>query len=86
MTNAIHTTKEFRTVGMLEILNEPEQSQASTGDMINYFYPNALKVHMCFLLPSIYFSVTKHSSYHYRKYAMSKNRSVPTAPTPYTYR
>ena len=42
MTNIIHTNDNYRNVGMLEIVNEPEQSQDSdTDSMRQQYYPTA---------------------------------------------
>ena len=42
MTNIIHTNDNYRNVGMLEIVNEPEQSQDSdTTSMRQQYYPTA---------------------------------------------
>ena len=42
MTNIIHTNNNYRNVGMLEIVNEPEQSQNSdTDSMRRQYYPTA---------------------------------------------
>ena len=42
MTNLIHTNNNYRNVGMLEVVNEPEQSQNSdTDSMRQQYYPTA---------------------------------------------
>ena len=42
MTNIIHTNNNYRNVGMLEIVNEPEQGQDSdTNSMRQQYYPTA---------------------------------------------
>lgn len=39
MTNLIHTTDAYRTVGMIEVLNEPIPGQAS---LVSQYYPSAM--------------------------------------------
>lgn len=41
MTNLIHTTTAFRNVGMLEIVNEPVQNQATVQTMLSSYYPDS---------------------------------------------
>ncbi|KAK0512328.1 hypothetical protein JMJ35_005456 [Cladonia borealis] len=42
MTNIIHTNNNYRNVGMLEVVNEPEQGQDSdTNSMRQQYYPTA---------------------------------------------
>ncbi|TVY65554.1 putative glucan endo-1,6-beta-glucosidase B, partial [Lachnellula suecica] len=41
LTNLTHTVNEFRNVGMIGIVNEPEQNHTLVQSMINDFYPEA---------------------------------------------
>jgi len=41
ITNLIHTTTAFRNVGMLEIVNEPVQNQATVQTMLSSYYPDS---------------------------------------------
>jgi aryl-phospho-beta-D-glucosidase BglC (GH1 family) len=43
MTNKIHTSSNFRSVGMLEIINEPIQDPGSVGSMRSSYYPSAFQ-------------------------------------------
>lgn len=44
MTTNIHSNTNFRTVGVLEIVNEPVQNAGSVGTMLSSYYPNAFSV------------------------------------------
>ena len=44
MTNIIHTNPQYKSVGMLELVNEPEQSDnADTQSMRDTYYPTAFE-------------------------------------------
>ena len=44
MVNIIHTNNNYRNVGMLEVVNEPQQGQSSqTDSMRQNYYPTAWK-------------------------------------------
>lgn len=42
MTNNTHSAPEFRNVGALEIVNEPDQGKGQSSDMRSYCYKNAV--------------------------------------------
>lgn len=44
MTKKVHQEKEFRNVGMIELVNEPLQGSAKTDSMRKRYYPDAWKV------------------------------------------
>lgn len=44
MTGLIHTANEFRNVGMLEIVNEPVQTDDQASSMRQSYYPQAFNV------------------------------------------
>jgi hypothetical protein len=44
LTNLTHTVNEFRNVGMIGIVNEPEQNVNITQSMIDDYYPEAYTV------------------------------------------
>lgn len=44
MTNIVHTNKNYRNVGMLEVVNEPQQGgNSNTDSMRRTYYPTAWK-------------------------------------------
>lgn len=44
ITNITHTRNEFRNVGMLELVNEPQQWDNAVESMRKTYYPEAIKV------------------------------------------
>lgn len=44
MTTNIHRNPAFRNVGMLQIVNEPEQDADAVSSMRTSYYPNAVNV------------------------------------------
>ena len=48
MTKLIHSTNEFRNVGMLEIVNEPVSESPEATSMRKNYYPSALNVSLAF--------------------------------------
>jgi hypothetical protein len=44
MTNITHTNNNFRNVGMLEIVNEPDTSPDNANSVRTNYYPQAFEV------------------------------------------
>lgn len=47
MTNKIHITSEFRSVGLVNIVNEPIRNTNQVPGLTSSYYPNAFSVRSC---------------------------------------